>query len=107
MRILLAIDGSSSSDRAVGIVGTTPWPEGSAIRVVHVAEPVTEPFLSMPGVLVDSETIDRIAGRARTERRAALEDGGGTVRPRTIRRYRAAGGTTRQHDRRRGGGVQR
>ena len=65
MRILLAIDGSSSSDRAVGIVGTTPWPEGSAIRVVHVAEPVTEPFLSMPGVLVDSETIDRIAAAAR------------------------------------------
>jgi len=36
MRILLAIDGSPSSDAAVAEVGRRPWPAGSEVRIVTV-----------------------------------------------------------------------
>ena len=38
MRVLLAIDGSRSSDIARDLVAGLAWPEGSAIRVVGVVE---------------------------------------------------------------------
>jgi nucleotide-binding universal stress UspA family protein len=38
MKILLAVDGSEYSQAAVEEVARTPWPEGSVIRIVSVAE---------------------------------------------------------------------
>jgi nucleotide-binding universal stress UspA family protein len=37
MRILLAIDGSRSADRAVDLVAALPWSEGGSVRLVSVA----------------------------------------------------------------------
>jgi nucleotide-binding universal stress UspA family protein len=42
MRILLALDGSSSSDAACQLVDALSWPSGSVIQVVAVAEPAAE-----------------------------------------------------------------
>ena len=42
MRILLALDGSSSSDAACHLVRSLTWPAGSTIQVVAVAEPAAE-----------------------------------------------------------------
>jgi len=42
MRILLALDGSSSSDAACQLVESLAWPSGSVIQVVAVAEPAAE-----------------------------------------------------------------
>jgi nucleotide-binding universal stress UspA family protein len=75
MRILLAIDRSPSSDRATQLVATIPWPAGSAIRLVHVAEPWTQSFLAMPGVVVSPETIDRIATASRERNEELLSSG--------------------------------
>jgi nucleotide-binding universal stress UspA family protein len=42
MRILLAVDGSVSSDRATGLVSSLPLPPESAIRVVAVQQPFAD-----------------------------------------------------------------
>ena len=42
MRILLAVDGSSSSDAACQLVRSLAWPSGSIVQVVGVAEPAAE-----------------------------------------------------------------
>jgi nucleotide-binding universal stress UspA family protein len=42
MRVLLALDGSPSSDAACELVGSLAWPEGSVIEVIGVVEPVAE-----------------------------------------------------------------
>ena len=43
MKILLAIDGSSFSDKAVRDVAKKPWPAGSEVRIVSVVEPALLP----------------------------------------------------------------
>jgi nucleotide-binding universal stress UspA family protein len=40
MKILLAIDGSAFSDRAVQEVVHRPWPAGSAVKIISVVEPM-------------------------------------------------------------------
>lgn len=40
MRIMLAIDGSPSSEAAVDEVCRRPWPEGSEVRLITVRSPV-------------------------------------------------------------------
>lgn len=42
MRILLAVDGSESADRARRFVATLPLPEGSLVRVVGVQQPFAD-----------------------------------------------------------------
>lgn len=42
MRVLLAIDGSVSADRARDLVAGIPWPDGSLVRVVAVLEEAPE-----------------------------------------------------------------
>ncbi len=42
MRILLAVDGSISSDRATQLVATLPLPPASLVRVVSVQQPFTD-----------------------------------------------------------------
>jgi nucleotide-binding universal stress UspA family protein len=38
MKILLAVDGSPCSDRAIEEVGRRPWPEGSEVKIVSAFE---------------------------------------------------------------------
>jgi nucleotide-binding universal stress UspA family protein len=45
MKILLAVDGSECSDAAVAEVARRPWPPGSEVRVISVAEWPTAPAL--------------------------------------------------------------
>jgi nucleotide-binding universal stress UspA family protein len=62
MRVLLALDGSSSSDAARQLVGSLAWPEGSIIHIIGVADSVgeirTPSGASAPAV----ESVDRQAG---------------------------------------------
>jgi nucleotide-binding universal stress UspA family protein len=48
MKVLLAVDGSPFSDAAVEEVASRPWPAGTEVKLLHVAErpliPVTEPW---------------------------------------------------------------
>lgn len=43
MKILLAIDGSPCSDAALDTIVQRPWPEGSEVRIISVAEPARLP----------------------------------------------------------------
>ncbi len=60
MRVLLAIDGSISSDRARDLVASLTLPAGSRVRVVGVVEHGSELFGLpwMPGVSNDTSTIE-------------------------------------------------
>lgn len=59
MRVLLALDGSRSSDAACQLVRSLAWPDGSVIEVIGVVEPVTEVLapLIVPATAVGS--VDR------------------------------------------------
>jgi nucleotide-binding universal stress UspA family protein len=62
MRVLLAIDGSISSDRARDLVASLTLPAGSRVRVVGVLEHGSELFGLpwMPGVSNDTSTIQPV-----------------------------------------------
>lgn len=47
MRILLAVDGSASADRALDLVSSLPWHEGGRVRIVSVA-PCRAEVLGIP-----------------------------------------------------------
>jgi nucleotide-binding universal stress UspA family protein len=72
MRILLAIDGSASSDRALDLVSALPWHDGGRVRIVTVA-PCRTDILGVPWSL--SATTDAIETEEETLRtyRAALD----------------------------------
>ncbi|PYT02723.1 MAG: hypothetical protein DMF65_05805, partial [Acidobacteria bacterium] len=63
MKILLPIDGSPCSERAVEEVARRPWPADSQVRVVSVVEPpaplVAEPYMGMAGYFDEVETLKR------------------------------------------------
>ena len=42
MRIVLAVDGSASADRAVDLVAALPWRDGGRVRIVSVAPSAAE-----------------------------------------------------------------
>ena len=48
MKILIAVDGSESSDVAVEEVSKRPWPADSAVRIISVAETLPLEVLSLP-----------------------------------------------------------
>lgn len=48
MKILIAIDGSESSDVAVEEVAKRPWPTDSVVRIISVAETLPLEALSLP-----------------------------------------------------------
>ena len=48
MKILIAVDGSESSDVAVEEVAKRPWPAGSVARIISVAETLPLEALSLP-----------------------------------------------------------
>jgi nucleotide-binding universal stress UspA family protein len=68
MKVLLAVDGSTSSDRAASLVANLAWPMGSTIEVV-TAYPGTAAIFDMPGVVLPAdviqETEDAMAAEAR------------------------------------------
>lgn len=72
MRVLLAIDGSMSSNRARDLVAGLPWPQGSLIRVVGVLERGPELF-GLPWVPVIPENAAAIEADLVTQMKNALE----------------------------------
>jgi nucleotide-binding universal stress UspA family protein len=74
VRILLAIDGSPCSDRAVAGVGMRPWPAGSQVEVlsvVHTRMPaVPDPELMIVAAHVDAVAADRERAPIRVRRAA-------------------------------------
>jgi nucleotide-binding universal stress UspA family protein len=72
MRILLAVDGSPCSDRAVLDIARRPWPPGSLVKVltiVHTQVPlVPEPFLTGAAAHVEALEEDRQQAPGRLER---------------------------------------
>ncbi len=52
MRVLLAIDGSASSGVACDLVASLPWPDGSVLRVISVAEDPAAALVGLPPVPV-------------------------------------------------------
>ena len=68
MRILLAVDGSPCSDRAVEEISRRPWPEGSALKVLNAFElpvPITPEGWALPPTYFD-EMDQAVRTRARS-----------------------------------------
>ena len=60
MKILLALDGSTASDRAIELVATTPWPVGSQTQLIHVAEPHVGAYETIPGSAVSADVVESV-----------------------------------------------
>jgi nucleotide-binding universal stress UspA family protein len=56
MKVLLAVDGSASSDRAASLVANLAWPMGSTIEVLTIY-PGTSAIFDMPGVVLSADVI--------------------------------------------------
>lgn len=56
MRILVAVDGSQSSDVATHVFSGRPWPEGSQVRVISVVQPF-RPDIPEAGLALDYEQL--------------------------------------------------
>ncbi|MFN7623340.1 MAG: universal stress protein, partial [Acidobacteriota bacterium] len=71
MKILLAVDGSKCSDAAIAEVARQPWPAGSEVRIITVAEmpffPSTE-FGTLP-----QQYYEELEGVARDRAYAIVE----------------------------------
>lgn len=69
MKIHLAIDGSTASDRAIELVATTAWPAGSHVQLINVADALLGIYAGMPGVVVSTEAVqaDMAADRERRQ----------------------------------------
>ena len=56
MKVLLPIDGSPESDAAVVEVASRPWPEGTTIKVVSVAENIPMGLIGLPAAYFQNLT---------------------------------------------------
>jgi nucleotide-binding universal stress UspA family protein len=68
MKVLLAVDGSTSSDRAASLVANLAWPMGSTIDVVTVY-PGTAAVFDMPGVVLAADVIQETEDAMEAEAR--------------------------------------
>ena len=68
MKVLLAVDGSTSSDRAASLVANLAWPMGSTIEVVTVY-PGTAAMFEMPGVVLTADVIQETEDAMEAEAR--------------------------------------
>jgi nucleotide-binding universal stress UspA family protein len=59
MRVLLAIDGSQSADRARDLVATLPWPRDSHIRIVAVLDQRAQLY-GAPWIAVTPSNVDEL-----------------------------------------------
>jgi nucleotide-binding universal stress UspA family protein len=80
MKIVLAIDGSTCSDRAVDEVARRPWPADSQVRIISVMElpaPLTsEPWIPSADYLKEVESVERAqAEKTLSEAAAKLREG--------------------------------
>jgi nucleotide-binding universal stress UspA family protein len=65
MKILLPVDGSEYSNKAVGEVVRRPWPFGTQVEVLSVAQPVPEfPDTQLMGHTVYLDSLERETKRA-------------------------------------------
>lgn len=78
MRILLAVDGSGPSDAAARAVAQRPWPAGSSVRVLAVAQPAYPPgelsFIAATYERMEKELVQEakaIAARAASDLRSS------------------------------------
>lgn len=82
MRILLAVDGSPSSEAAVEEVAARPWEDESEVRVVSVIDtgpPGIEPFGVSRGYFAEVEKSEGLKAQAVLENAVAkLRDGEGS-----------------------------
>ena len=90
MKILLAVDGSTFGDEAAAEVARRPWPAGTEVRVVSVAEPplqlAAEPYMLSDQFYVEAEKALRgraaaAAGRSAEVLQRSLEGRGVRVAP--------------------------
>lgn len=72
MRILLAVDGSRSADRARDLVASLPWREGGQVRIVSVA-PTRPELLGVPWSLAATGDDDEIEDQVLRLHRDALD----------------------------------
>lgn len=86
MRILIAIDGSEHSDRAVRLVAAMSWPEGAVFRIVSVIDDPVVGFDVAPDDLIRAEMKRRLDGAVA----AAAERLPGDTVEREVLRGRAA-----------------
>jgi nucleotide-binding universal stress UspA family protein len=72
LRVLVATDGSTCSDRAVQSIAMRPWPPGSEIEVVSVAHTrlpdVPDPLLMLEAAHIDAAEADLLRAPARVRR---------------------------------------
>ena len=73
MRVLLAVDGSTASDRAAALVANLTWPAGSTIRVL-TAYPGTAAMFSEPGLVMAADVIQETEDAMAAEARRLVED---------------------------------
>src|SRR5436190_20958886 len=75
MRILLAVDGSRSSDRARDLVVALPMSEGGRVRIVSVVPTTSDPVEFPWGTVVgrDAEVVDEQALRTHRDALDAAE----------------------------------
>jgi nucleotide-binding universal stress UspA family protein len=85
MKIVLAIDGSTCSERAVDEVAWRPWPADSQLRIISVVElpaPLTsEPWVPSADYLKEAEAAERTqAEKTLSEAASKLREGKGSGR---------------------------
>ena len=68
MKVLLAVDGSTSSDRAASLVANLAWPMGSTIEVVTVY-PGPAAIFDLPGVVLSGDVIQETEDAMEAEAR--------------------------------------
>jgi nucleotide-binding universal stress UspA family protein len=73
MKVLLGVDGSTSSDRAAALVANLAWPTGSTIEVVTAFPGAVELF-SMPGVVLAADVIQETEDAMEAEARRIATD---------------------------------
>jgi nucleotide-binding universal stress UspA family protein len=73
MRVLLGVDGSTSSDRAASLVANLAWPIGSIIEVV-TAYPGTAAIYGMPGMVMSADVIQETEDAMEAEARRLVTD---------------------------------
>ena len=83
MKILLAVDGSPCSDRAVAEVTQRPWPADSEVHIISVVEPpaplAAEPYMLAGGYFEEVERLKRKQAAETLEKAAArLREGEGS-----------------------------
>jgi nucleotide-binding universal stress UspA family protein len=75
MRVLLGVDGSTSSDRAASLVANLAWPIGSTIEVL-TAYPGTGAIFGLPGFVMAAEVIQETEDAMEAEARRMVTDVG-------------------------------